>query len=313
MAGDTLQPLLGPPTERPAVGFGTFGAAKDKAANVNDPSPATRPLRTLTLCAEGFGLDAGVSLAISRLARAGRVNAVSCATTAASWGPDSAWLADMPEQVQQGLHFNLTFGRPLSRRLARLWPQFPPLSRLVAQAHLGLLPRAALRAEFHAQLGAYVRATESPPDFIDSHEHVHHLPVVRGIMLDAVEHIQPMPAICSTWPVRGGGSELTRWLIAHFGGQALATELKRRVISHNPALLGVYDFKTTDYRGLMRRWLDALPDEGGLLCCHPGAVGSLGAGDRIGAARLRELDYLAGDSFTHDLAEAGVTLGTVWR
>ncbi len=275
-----------------------------------DPAPATG--RVLMLCADDFGLDTGISIAIARLARAGRLNAVSCISTGAGWDADAAWLRDMPAAVSLGLHFNLTHGRPLSRRLARVWPTLPSLARLTAQAHLGLLPRAALLAEFHAQFGAYVKAVEKPPNFIDGHQHVHHLPVVRNIILDAVEHIQPMPALRSTAPVRGSGAGLKRWLIEHAGGRGLARELRQRVIPHNASLLGIYDFASTDYRTLMQGWLAGLPSEGALLLCHPGGVSSIGAGDPIGAARVRELNYLSSDAFTQDLAAAGVSLGCVW-
>jgi chitin disaccharide deacetylase len=268
--------------------------------------------RVLMLCADDFGLDSGISIAIARLARAGRLNAVSCVSSGDGWAADAAWLSGLPAAVSLGLHFNLTQGRPLSRRLAKVWPALPSLPRLVAQAHLGLLPRAELRAEFHAQFGAYVKAIEKPPSFIDGHQHVHHLPVVRNIILDAVEHIQPMPALRSTAPVQGPGAGLKRWFIEHAGGRGLARELRRRVIPHNTALLGVYDFDRTDYRRLMQGWLAQLPSEGGLLLCHPGGVSSIGRRDPIGAARIRELNYLSSDDFTQDLAAAGVTLGSVW-
>lgn len=266
----------------------------------------------LMLCADDFGLDTGISIAIARLARAGRLNAVSCLTNGAGWAADAEWLRDMPAPVSLGLHFNLTHGRPLSRRLARVWPTLPSLARLTAQAHLGMLPRAALLAEFHAQFGAYVKATERPPHFIDGHQHVHHLPVVRNIILDAVEHIQPMPALRSTAPVLGQSAGWKGRLIAHAGGQGLARELRRRVIPHNRTLMGVYDFARTDYRTLMQGWLAGVPAEGALLVCHPGGVSSIGARDPIGAARVRELNYLSSDAFTDDLAAAGVTLGRVW-
>jgi chitin disaccharide deacetylase len=135
---------------------------------------------------------------------------------------------------------------------------------------------------------------------------------VRNIILDAVEHIQPMPALRSTAPVLGLGAGWKGRLIGHAGGQGLARELRRRVIPHNRTLMGVYDFARTDYRTLMQGWLASVPEEGALLVCHPGGVSSIGARDPIGAARIRELNYLSSDAFTDDLAAAGVTLGRVW-
>jgi predicted glycoside hydrolase/deacetylase ChbG (UPF0249 family) len=269
--------------------------------------------RVLMLCADDFGLDSGISIAIARLARAGRLSATTCITNGSGWPADAAWLSELPATVSLGLHFNLTQGRPLSRRLAKLWPTLPALPRLIALAHLGLLPRAALRAEFHAQLGAYVKAIERPPSFIDGHQHVHQLPVIRGLILDAVEHIQPMPALRSTAPMLGSGASVKRWLIEHTGGLGLARELRRRVIAHNPALLGIYDFKQTNYRKLMQGWLACIPAEGALMLCHPGGVSSIGAHDPIGPARVRELNYFSSEDFAQDLAAADVTLGSVWR
>ena len=97
------------------------------------------------------------------------------------------------------------------------------------------------------------------------------------------------------------------------GGRALAAELRQRAIAHNPALLGAYDFVEADYRLLMRAWLGELPPEGGLLFCHPGMHRDGDPPDAIGAARERELAYLASDAFDADLADARVRLGRVWR
>jgi len=89
--------------------------------------------------------------------------------------------------------------------------------------------------------------------------------VLRGIILDMVEHVQPMPALRNTGRVLGPGAGLKRWLIEHTGGRALAAEMALRQLAHNPALLGAYDFVATDYRALMqgwRRWPAVLPPGG---------------------------------------------------
>jgi hypothetical protein len=63
----------------------------------------------------------------------------------------------------------------------------------------------------------------------------------------------------------------------------------------------------------MQGWLSALPSEGALLFCHPGASSGSAADDPIGAARKREFEYLRGEEFVADLAAAGVVLGPVWQ
>jgi len=272
--------------------------------------------RTLALCADDFGQSPGISAGIARLARAGRLNAVSCITNSPHWEAQAERLRGLPDTVDIGLHLNLTEGRPLSARLARRWPNLPVLPTLIARAHLRLLPTSELRNEVHAQLRAFINALGVAPRFIDGHQHVHHLPGLRESILDMLEHVQPLPAMRSTAHVLGPGFAFKRWVIAHTGGQALQTLLAQRVIAHNPALLGVYDFKANDYGALMRRWLAELPPAGGLLFCHPGE-GRPGAADEppdaIRAARAREFAYLDSAEFIADLREADVVLGRVWQ
>lgn len=275
----------------------------------------SRPLRTLAVCADDFGQSPGVDAAIVRLAQAGRLNAISCIANSPGWPEAAGRLQELPAAVDVGLHLNLTDGRPLSSRLARRWSRLPSLMRLIAQAHLGLLPRVALRAELHAQLSAFIGAHGRPPDFIDGHQHVHHLPGVRELILEMAEHLQPLPAMRSTGRVLGPGFDFKRRVIEATGGRVLAAELAKRAIPHNPALLGTYDFAALDYRALMQRWLAELPAEGGLVFCHPGDADPDAPNrfDPIGAARGRERAYLGSDAFVDDLAQAGVVLGRAWR
>ena len=274
--------------------------------------------RVLTLCADDFGQAPNISAGIVRLAKAQRLNAIACITNGPHWVTDATLLQDLPESVEIGLHLNFTEGRPLSARLARRWSSMPSLPRLIVQAHLRLLPHSQVRNEVHAQLAAFSRALGKPPRFIDGHQHVHHLPGLRDIILDMLEHVQPLPAVRSTGRVLGPGFGFKRWVIERTGGRTLAQALAQRVIAHNASLLGVYDFAAPDYRALMQRWLVSLPAEGGLLFCHPAETGAgsgagAGAPDAIAAARLRELAYLASDAFDADLAAADVRLGPAWR
>ena len=128
--------------------------------------PATA--RTLALCADDFGLAPGISAGIVRLARARRLTAVSCITNSPHWETSAPLLATLPASVDTGLHINLTEGRPLSMRLAKLWPRLPALPALIVRAHLGLLPRAELRSEVHAQLAAFRAATGAAPKLLEN-------------------------------------------------------------------------------------------------------------------------------------------------
>jgi predicted glycoside hydrolase/deacetylase ChbG (UPF0249 family) len=261
----------------------------------------------LTLCADDFGLSRGISRGIATLARAQRLSAISCISNAPHWREAAPLLRGLPPTVTIGLHFNLTEGQPLSRELARVWPTLPGLPRLLLLSHLRQLPVAALRVEWLAQLDAFARATGHAPQMVDGHQHVHHLPVLRQVMLDGIAPMAPRPAVRSTARLLGPGFSFKRFVIERSGGRALRCELLRHGLRHNASLLGAYDFATADYRGLMRQWLSQLPREGGLLFCHPAEAAD--AGDAIGEARLRELAYLESNAFAADLSEAQVVLG----
>ena len=270
--------------------------------------------RELALCADDFGHSAVVDHAILGLAAGGRLTEVSCMVSGPAWPADAAALAALPAveqgQVRIGLHFNLTQGAPVSPALARHWPQLPALPRLIALAHLRQLPLAALAEELQAQFSAFEAATGRTPTHLDGHQHVHHLPGVREIVLRALSS-RPGLRVRHTGRVGGPGFGIKRWLIAATGGAALGRRLEQLGRQANSALLGVYDFVAPDYRSLMQGWLAALPAQGGLILCHPGESGVMTQdqpGDPIAAARARELAYLGSEAFATDLLAADVRL-----
>ena len=269
--------------------------------------------RTLSVCADDFGLTPAISRGISALAQLGRLTAVSCLTSAEHWSASAPMLAELPRAVDRGLHFNLTEGEPLSSELRSHWSRFPSLASLMAAAFLARLPLHAIKCEWQAQWQRFVDANGGAPGFVDGHQHVHHLPGVRDIVLEAAS-AQAGLAVRNTGHVIGPGNPLKRFLIERTGGARLQQRLVQLGIPHNAALIGAYDFQPGGYRARMRRWLAELPLEGSLLFCHP-AADATGATvvDAIAPARLREAAYFASAAFTEDLSAAGVSLGTAWQ
>ena len=270
------------------------------------PGPETR--KTLALCADDYGQSAAVNAGVLRLCEARRLTAVSCLANGPAWRTGAAALVRLGDPSAGapglGLHFNLTEGEPLSPALRRVWPRLPSLPSLIALAHLGRLPLDAVGEELNAQLQAFEQATGRAPSHLDGHQHVHHLPGVRGQVLALLPH-RPGLRVRDTGRVRGAGHALKRLLIEGTGGRALSAALRACTRQANTELRGVYDFRRADYRGLMQRWLADLPAEGALIFCHPGEAAP---GDAIAAARVRELVYLGSPAFAEDLAAAGASL-----
>lgn len=272
--------------------------------------------RTLALCADDFGLSEGVCQGILQLASQARITAVSVLSGSVWWREAARALWQTPgvvdRSVEVGLHFNLTEGRPLSRSLASEWPSFPSLGRLIVRAHSKTLPLAALKCEWQAQWEAFCDTWGRPPDFMDGHQHVHHLPQVRDILLTALANMPPnRPAVRSTGRLPGPGYPFKRFMIKATGGFALAGQLPAQGLRHNTTLWGCYDFQCPHYRELMQTWLASIPSSGALLFCHPGAALENSA-DPIAKARIRELAYLSSEAFVEDLQQHEVQLGQAW-
>ena len=278
---------------------------------VADTAASRAAARTLMLNADDFGQSPGISEGIASLAHSGRLSATSCLSSSAQWPAMAPTLRALPPQVLRGLHFNLTEGVPLSPDLRKHWPRFPKLPQLILNAHARRLPKQALAAELSAQLQAFTDGAGQWPDHIDGHQHVHHLPLVRDVVMKAVLDLKVDVSVRSTARPLGPRFELKRALIARTGGVGLERLLQRHTIRHNRWLHGVYDFEAADYRSLMQGWLANMHVDGGLLFCHPGAADS--QPDAIAPARARELTYLSSAAFTDDLAAANVSLGSVFK
>ena len=266
----------------------------------------------LGVCADDVGLVEGVAETVLALAERGRLSAASCVTNAPGWPRAAAVVAAAPASLELGLHFNLSEGMPRSAELRAHWPTLPGVAHLLSLAHLRGLPVGAVRAEFAAQVEAFIAALGRAPAFVDGHQHVHALPGVRGVVLDAIATWPTLPAVRNTGQLLGPGAGFKRAVIEASGGRALQRELVARAIPHNRALLGAYDFIAANYGALMRRWLVASPRDGGLVFCHPCATAVDGSGDPIASARRREAAYLGSDAFAADLDAAGLTVGAPW-
>lgn len=268
--------------------------------------------RSIAFCVDDLGLVEGVAETVAALAAAGRIASASCVVNAPAFRSEASEAAASTRAIPRfelGLHLNLTEGAPLSPDLAATWPTLPRLERLIAAAHLGRLPLVALGVELQAQLDAFANAMGRAPAFIDGHQHVHALPGIRDRVLAA----DGDPAIRNTGHVVGPGFGFKRMLIERSGGLALQARLAARGRRCNSALLGVYDFTSVDYRGLVRGWLGAAPDAGALVFCHPNGIGACSSRDSIGDARRREAAYLGSPAFADDLADAGFTVGPAWQ
>lgn len=260
----------------------------------------------LILCADDFACSQAVSETIVALARAEKINAISCMAGMPGWHRDSRLLETVPEHVQIGLHLTLTDEAPLSA-MPELAPKgrLPDINTLNRKAVRWELPFGEIRAEVVAQFDAFAEAMGRAPDFVDGHQHAHVLPGIREIVLAEMTCRAPR-----SW-VRACSDRLSALLQRPFPGKAIgstyhARGFKRAAAAHgiatNDSFAGHYDFDR-DYGELFPHFL-----RGGrgmhLVMCHPGAGEA--PGDTIAAARCREADILNNLPIADMAARAGM-------
>lgn len=233
-----------------------------------------------------------------------------------AWAADAPALCALADAARQGpgldigLHLDLTaFTTPGLRHGLAWW---------IAASHLHLVDRPALAAEIDRQFAAFERHRGAPPDYIDGHQHVHQLPVVRDCLLHALLQRWPQhrPWLRATrqasGPGDGAGQAFKRHVIEGLGARGLRQLARRHGLAQNRRLLGVYDFRGGEarYRLLLAGWL-AQAEDGDLLMCHP-AIDSV-PGDAIAAARVAEFAVLASDAFAAGCASADLRLSAPSR
>lgn len=264
--------------------------------------------RQIAVCVDDFGLHDGIDAAVLDLAARGRISAVSCMVGPQRWQEcGRAIQAVDADAVDVGLHLDLTEA-PLDASLRR------PVWAWIARAGTGLLPTRRLRAEIDAQLDAFVAVVGRAPAHVDGHQHVHQLPGVRELLVQAVARRAgpgSRPWVRSTRAPRGAGFKA--FTIAALGSAGLARLAAARGLPQNGRLLGVYDFHgdAAGYAAHLSHWLGQARD-GDLLMCHP-ARAVPAPGDPILAARAVEDAVLGSDTWPALLAQAGVRIAPISR
>lgn len=264
--------------------------------------------RRISVCVDDFGLNPGINQAVLALAHQGRVQAVSCMVGGPAWAEGAQALRALDHcRVEAGLHLDLT-ECPLQPALCQ------PLGRLIARAYLHRLDIPALRTEIRAQLDAFEQAMGRAPAYVDGHQHVHQLPMVRTLLLQELARRYPAGGLWlrATRSPQGVAHADARTgfkshVIASLGGRALSALARRQGLRQNARLLGVYDFTggAPAYCARLERWLHAARD-GDLLMCHPGLPTQ--APDVLAAARQDEWAVLSAPGWADALAAAGVRL-----
>jgi len=261
------------------------------------------------ICADGYGLSQPVSTAIVALIEEQRILATSCLAVAPLWPSTARWLDPVAGRADVGVHLALTDFRPLGR-LPRLapWGRLPDAAVLRKRNLLGRIGRDEVRAELVRQLDRFLQQWGTPPDFVDSHQHVHLLSGIRAPLLEALEIVLPGRAMLlrdtrPSVPLFEAGVLPARRALSN-AWQALGWAQAARSAGHvtNEGFAALDAPRDLEEPGAVLTTLKELGPRP-ILAVQPARSGNLA--DRLSLMRAAQYDYLMSDQLAHDLFEAG--------
>jgi len=269
-------------------------------------------MKGFVLCADDFGLTAGISHGILELLADGRLSATGAMTNRPHWPVFAPALRAFDGRADLGVHLNLTCGAPLTA-MADFAPErrLPGLPRILSQAMLRRLPEHEIAHELTAQLDAFELAMGRAPDFIDGHQHVHGLPGIQPIFLSVIQRRytvghRPYVRVCGdrVWRILRRGAFAAKALNVRQLTRGLDRRLANLGFATNDGFAGFSDFNPDgDYARAFASYL-AAPGARHLVMCHPGFVDEeLPTLDPVLHSRERELEFLASNVFA-DLCHA---------
>jgi chitin disaccharide deacetylase len=252
------------------------------------------PMRNVIINADDYAMDEGVDGAILKLASLGSISAASAMVLSPRWEAAARATHDAAP-LSWGLHLDLT-----SAFAGGVFAN-QGLMTLMLRALGGGLDPAAVRHEADRQLSLFETGRKAAPDFIDGHQHVHHLPIIRDVLLQELQDRYGGEAkhiglrVCKPQVWRG----VKAAIIAGTGASRLSDLAGTYGHLVNTDFAGVYDFaQDANLPAYWQDWAGSLAGPLPLIMCHVAIYSEEGGdSDPIRAARLREFAYLASEEF----------------
>lgn len=225
------------------------------------------PIR-LIINADDYGYFPCVSQGILEAARTGNLTATGVLANSTTLIDQLVWL-DSVKNLAVGVHLNLTFGRPMTTRMAeKLCPwqgHFPSAYVMSLMILRGKISIDDVRREWCAQIEACYQGRQLA--FLNSHEHIHMLPALFPLVLELAQayQISHVRITQADW--------LSCRLSALFRNtaiQAMRTLNQLKYKAQAPPFLGLSCSGKLSYRYLDAVFSKLTPGIRYELMCHPG-------------------------------------------
>ena len=272
----------------------------------------------LIVCADDYGFTPGVSRAIRELLAARRISATSVMAASEFWPSEAPALKAVAAGADIGLHITLDRSCPARPRCrpSRHPGAFPAMGAVYKAGLSRRLPLDEIRSEIERQIASFIKHFGAAPAHIDGHHHIHQLPGIRDLVVDAAKRLGPGRTLGPFVP----GTPHRIWRRGVAVGKALAigalgagidSRARRAGVPVNHGFSGAYDFLGDErpVSELFQRFI-ANTGDNALVMCHPGYCdATLAKLDIMTTAREAELAYLMSPDWPALLAAQDLELG----
>lgn len=251
--------------------------------------------KKIIINADDFAQSAAIDDAIIDLAKRRIIHSTSALVLSPRWKASASKLANLP--IQAGLHLDLT------SHFTHQFDCYHQLPELIAAAYTGRLKIKHLESIIELQWDMFSEQLGRSPDFIDGHQHVHQLPMVREALFSVIvkKSWGQLPEnwlrICHTKPWRGFKAQL----ISALGAKKTQQLAREHGIRTNSDFAGVYDFDAQKNLNILwQHWVNNLQGNFPVIMCHVAKIQQSNQADNtdpISEARLREYAWLSSHEF----------------
>ena len=278
----------------------------------------------MIICADDFGISQSVSDGILELLSKKRLSAVSCMLNYdGNIINQIDSLLSFKSNCDIGLHLNLTSGKPLSYGIDKSSGlvddegNFLNFNKLIKNILFNNVKIDVLSKEIEKQIYYFLLLTKKLPDFIDGHQHIHQLPLIRDIL----------PKICSKifinqnfyirvcrFPIKQSilhklkPKMILGSFLINMYSTASIKQLNLFKIKSNNYLLGYHNYnKEILYHFVFEQYLKLSISKNDIFFTHPGYIDNdLIVRDSLIEGRERNLKFLLSDRFL-DILSANKT------
>jgi predicted glycoside hydrolase/deacetylase ChbG (UPF0249 family) len=282
----------------------------------------------LIVNADDLGMSRAITNGIVSAHRWGFLTSASLMTNMPGAEYAIARVIDFPS-LGVGVHLNICSGRPILppaeiRSLVDANGQFHRPDTMVRRLYTGRARPGEIFAEFTAQI-RWMKERGVVPTHADSHHHMHLypaavLPFVRALKSEAISCARAPR--CTVWRRGSGLSLVERAGGAHEGPlfRRLSVRAYRSALQFGvfrglrmpSARVSFHSHDRHDLEALGEQWKIALlnPQPGAYeFTCHPGLFEpGFSETDRIGALRVRELEWLTSSAMRRAIDSTGIQL-----